>query len=169
MGMGEFGSPSESIYTGAEKSHDNHVHGHGAKVFTPHHIAEQVDQTEGSGNSASNKLKAHLTALLDPHVFQVHGPVVTLEDTKSLLHYKRKSDFQGEEAGHETSHQMEVWSGHWSPKHFKVSAEMIVTDPPLAERKLDNARAVRGRIALVERCLHYYTSPSSFNIIFFLF
>jgi hypothetical protein len=141
VGVAPSGSPSNSIFTGSAKHPENHVKGHGAKEIIAHHVNEQYED-----HPNTVKLRDHLTSLLDPHVYQVHGPVVTIEDANSLLSYKKLAV-----DGNMLTNRMQVWTGHHSPKHFKVTAEVIVTDPPLAERKLTNARAVRGRIALVER------------------
>jgi hypothetical protein len=142
VGVSEPGSASIAISSGSDGDiHQNHVHGHGKRSVIAHHMNE-----EDTGES-SVKLRDHLTALLDPHLFQVHGPVVSLNDHGELLSYRTPN-----EEGNLIDHHMELWTGHWSPRRFHVTAEMIVTDPPLAETTpLNNARAVRGRIALVER------------------
>lgn len=44
-----------------------------------------------------------------------------------------------------------AWLCHWSPKHFKVSAELIAAEPRDAAAPLTNADAVRNRVALVKR------------------
>lgn len=105
-----------------------------------HHVPEAATSEEAI------KLKDHLAALHDPHVFQVHGPVITLADDVESLTFTSKAS-----EGAKVQKTMALWSGHWSPRRFKVTAEMIVADPPLAERRLENARAVRGRVVLVER------------------
>lgn len=88
-----------------------------------------------------DSLREHLESLHDPHVFQVHGPLVTMDDRAQTLAYDSPA----------AKGSIEVWSGHWSPKSFHVTAELIVADPPLADAPLMNARAVRQRVVLVER------------------
>mmetsp|Transcript_19301 Transcript_19301/g.22994 ORF Transcript_19301/g.22994 Transcript_19301/m.22994 type:complete len:232 (+) Transcript_19301:173-868(+) len=178
VGVSAVGSASAPISTGFEgKQHDNHVHGHGKRDVIVHHVPDS-DVGESSA-----KLRDHLKSLLDPHLFQVtpalfyilslslslnmeypsrasqvHGPVITLSDHTETLTYNTLDTLGN---GHSEQVSLAVWSGHWSPRRFQVTAELIMTDPPLAEtRPLLNARAVRGRIALVER-QHIPFSPYS--------
>jgi hypothetical protein len=81
-----------------------------------------------------------LASLHDPHVFSVHGPVVTLDDHAQTV---TPRDPRGGAS--------EVWAAHWSPQRWRTSAELIVADPPLLDAPLVNARAVRQRIVLAER------------------
>ncbi|ETL90756.1 hypothetical protein L917_10617 [Phytophthora nicotianae] len=45
----------------------------------------------------------------------------------------------------------EAWTGHYSPRLFDVSAELILADPPDASRPLKNVHAVRDRVLLAVR------------------
>lgn len=51
-------------------------------------------------------------------------------------------------AGNQT---LEVWTAHWSPRSFQVSAETVWVDPPLVDSAISNVNEIRGRIALVRR------------------
>lgn len=137
----EPGSPSQPIPTGsraagspgaAGSSPGLVLLGHGAREVATHH----VDLDEESGEEEP-EVVAHLEGLFDPHVFMVHGPVVTLCDSTQSFAYEGGS--------------APIWAAHYSPRKFRVTAELIATDPPAACVPLKNARAVRGRVALVER------------------
>jgi len=45
----------------------------------------------------------------------------------------------------------EVWACHWSPRTHRVVAEMVWTDPLLADQDLKNRKELFGRIAVVHR------------------
>lgn len=47
---------------------------------------------------------------------------------------------------------IEVWAAHWSPKHYKVTAEAVWCYPKDgSEEILHNHQIVRNRIVIVER------------------
>lgn len=47
--------------------------------------------------------------------------------------------------------ELELWSGHFSPRSFRVSAQLVRADPLDASRPLRNAAEVRDRVAVVAR------------------
>lgn len=51
-------------------------------------------------------------------------------------------------AGNQT---LDVWTCHWSPRSFQVSAETVWVDPPMVQSAITNAELIKGRIALVRR------------------
>lgn len=46
---------------------------------------------------------------------------------------------------------VDAWAAHWSPQHYRVTAEALWTDPVDASGPLANAAQVAHRIALVRR------------------
>jgi hypothetical protein len=51
-------------------------------------------------------------------------------------------------AGNQT---LNVWTCHWSPRSFQLSAEAVWADPPMVESAIANAGLIKGRIAFVRR------------------
>ena len=114
--------------------------------FCPNLLPHRIVTHHADGDAGAG-IRAHLLSLHDPHVFSVHGPVVTLDDHTQVVRHSPRS-FDGAQSGSLT---VEVWAAHWSPKRWLTSAELIVADPPLLDGPLHNARAVRQRIVLAER------------------
>ena len=56
-----------------------------------------------------------------------------------------------EEAAQETV--LDVWVGHYSPKTYKATAEVVVADPPtgMSTGPLLNAKAAYNRLVVMER------------------
>eukprot|EP00613_Pedinella_sp_CCMP2098_P017108 CAMPEP_0171760464 /NCGR_PEP_ID=MMETSP0991-20121206/47483_1 /TAXON_ID=483369 /ORGANISM="non described non described, Strain CCMP2098" /LENGTH=923 /DNA_ID=CAMNT_0012363555 /DNA_START=121 /DNA_END=2893 /DNA_ORIENTATION=+ len=156
------GTPSAAVFTGSKTKHHqqaaladtaatkHHVLGHGSKVVTCHHLTLSGQGTHENAASVAQGLEA----MHDPHVFTVHGPVVTLSDvTQTVTPQASRGVAVGEglAAAAPTAPAMEVWVSHWSPKSWHATAEVIVADPPLADTPLVNAKAVRQRIVMIER------------------
>lgn len=98
-----------------------------------------------------------LSALVaqDPHsIFRASGTQdedaisthVVLSDVQEHVQLMNKSD-----GSMTVERKFEAWTGHYSPRLFDVSAELLLADPPDASQPLRNALAIRDRIVLAIR------------------
>lgn len=70
------------------------------------------------------------------------GPSALLSDVTQQLMVRH---------GNETMLAFDVWAGHYSPRLFQVSSEIVRADPLDASEPLRNADSVRNRLVLVTR------------------
>jgi hypothetical protein len=75
-------------------------------------------------------------------------PHVVLSDVREQVQLLSSNS---SEAGSGVERSFEAWAGHYSPRLFDVSAELVLADPPDASRPLRNAHAVRDRVVLAVR------------------
>ncbi|KAL4117563.1 hypothetical protein PRIC2_011552 [Phytophthora ramorum] len=103
--------------------------------------------------------QSDLSALIaqDPHrILRASGaqvedatlPHVLLSDIKEQLQVLSSNTSEG---GIGVERTFEAWTGHYSPRLFDVSAELVLADPPDASQPLRNAHAVRDRVMLAVR------------------
>lgn len=78
----------------------------------------------------------------DPASLAEIGPSALLSDVKQQLVVRN---------GNETTVAFDVWAGHYSPRLFQVSSEIVRADPLDASEPLRNADSVRNRLVLVTR------------------
>ncbi|KAL3664505.1 hypothetical protein V7S43_010257 [Phytophthora oleae] len=103
--------------------------------------------------------QSDLSALIaqDPHrILRASGmqvedstlPHVILSDVREQVQVLSRSNNEG---SREVERTFEAWSGHYSPRLFDVSAELVLADPPDASQPLRNTHAVRDRVLLAVR------------------
>ena len=137
----------------------------------------QDDKYHEAYHPNGHQVREHLRALHGEEAFTVHGPVVTLNDAEGTVVIKKKlvlpiEALEGEgdetdpeareraalakqkaieEAAQETV--LDVWVGHYSPKTYKATAEVVVADPPTGTSSgpLFNAKAAFNRLVVMER------------------
>ncbi|KAG1684449.1 hypothetical protein DVH05_011122 [Phytophthora capsici] len=124
--------------------------------------------------------QSDLSALVaqDPHsIFRASGaqiqdstlPHIILSDVREQVQILSSSNNEG---ARKVEHTFEAWSGHYSPRLFDVSAELVLADPPDASQPLRNAYAVRDRVLLAVRGgapfvfkLHYAQQAGALGLI----
>lgn len=75
-------------------------------------------------------------------------PHVVLSDVEQALVVVTNGS---QRAGGGDLDELELWAGHFSPRRFRVSAQLVRADPLDASSPLRNADEVRDRVALVAR------------------
>ncbi|KAG7379559.1 hypothetical protein PHYPSEUDO_008462 [Phytophthora pseudosyringae] len=75
-------------------------------------------------------------------------PHVVLSDVREQVQVLSSNNSEGVV---EVEQTFEAWAGHYSPRLFDVSAELVLADPPDASQPLRNAHAVRDRVLLAVR------------------
>ncbi|GMF65452.1 unnamed protein product [Phytophthora lilii] len=103
--------------------------------------------------------QSDLSALIaqDPHrILRTSGaqtedttlPHILLSDVREQVQLLSNN---GSEGALQVERTFEAWAGHYSPRLFDVSAELVLADPPDASEPLRNAHAVRDRVMLAMR------------------
>lgn len=144
LGAAEWSDEGDKVSPGCVETNDKHtLKGRGAKRSIPaHHLND--DEADDDWQTSVDLVRADL---LSAHPHLGHNNLPIADVTEDLLRVWLPGDFGKASVVPRIS--CDLWTSHFSPRHFDVAAEIVLADPQDASSPL--LGDYRHRVVLVRR------------------